>query len=358
MRESLQEYCLRSGSESLLLQWHPQKNGALTPDQVSYGSQRKLWWHCEQGHEWQSPPYARVGKGSGCPYCSGKLVAPGQDLQSLHPTIAAQWHPTKNGDATPQQVRPGSRKSVWWCCEQGHAWKSMVKSRVAGNGCPVCANRVVISGRNDLGSTAPMIAAQWHPTKNGSLTPQQFSAGSEQKVWWRCQRGHEWQARIHSRAAGKGCPVCTGKQVLPGENDLQSFAPALAQQWHPEKNQPLRPDQLSPGSNRRVWWRCELGHEWQASVASRAAGQSSCPYCTGRKVLPGFNDLQTVQPLIAAQWHPTRNEPLQPTMVSAGSSKKVWWRCHEGHEWKAVVYSRTGGRQSGCPVCAGKTPPR
>ena len=231
----------------------------------------------------------------------------------------------------------------------------MIKSRVKGSGCPVCSNRVVVSGENDLETLEPLLAKQWHPEKNGGLMPKDVRPGSMRKVWWRCEKGHEWQAAIHARVSGSGCPVCSGKNVIPGLNDLETHDPELAKQWHPERNQELMPNQVSPGSSKKVWWRCELGHEWQCSVASRTGRLSGCPYCSGRKVLQGFNDLKTLHPLVAAQWHPTKNGQLEPTMVTPGSTKKVWWKCSDGHEWKAVIYSRTGAKKSGCPVCAGKS---
>ena len=356
MRETLIEYCTRYDRSELLLQWHPEKNGELTPDGVSYGSQKKIWWVCDRGHEWQSPPYARVGRNAGCPYCAGKKVAPGQDLRSLYPDIAAQWHPVKNGRLRPEDCLPGSHRTVWWQCAQGHEWKALVKARIEGCGCPICPNRVVIPGENDLQSMAPTLAKQWHPAKNGDLKPSQVPGGSARRVWWICDRGHEWQSPIHSRVKGHGCPVCTGKLVIPGENDLQSYDPVLAKQWHPEKNGPLTPEQVAVSSNKKVWWQCERGHEWLCAVSVRTSRRTGCPYCTNRKVLSGFNDLKTVQPLVAAQWHPTKNAPLEPDEILPGSSKRVWWRCTDGHEWKAAVYSRTGAKKCGCPVCAGKPP--
>lgn len=358
MRVTLSEYCRRYDRLELLTQWHPTKNEGLMPEDLSYGSQKKVWWRCEQGHEWQSAPYSRSTGGSGCPYCAGKRIAPGMDLKHQYPQIARQWHPTKNGLAMPEQFLPGSHKSVWWRCDQGHEWKAMIKSRTAGSGCPVCANRVVIPSENDLQTLAPLLARQWHPEKNGSLKPDEVLPGSLRRVWWRCDRGHEWQAEIYSRVSGKGCPVCAGKVILPGENDLESYAPDLARQWVLEKNGALRPSQVSIYSNRRVWWRCDRGHEWQSAISARTTARSGCPYCTNRKVLPGFNDLKTVEPLVAAQWHPTLNEPLEPSMVLPGSRNRVWWRCTDGHEWKAIVYSRTGAQKCGCPVCAGKTAKR
>lgn len=253
----------------------------------------------------------------------------------------------------------GSHFKAWWVCEQGHEWRAIVKSRtLGGTGCPVCADRVLLQGVNDLAATHPELSKQWHPTKNGTLTPRDVVAGNRRKVWWQCDKGHVWQAAVSSRACGgTGCPVCVGKLVVAGENDLKSQFPAVAAQWHPEKNGGLTPDAVSPYSNRRVWWRDALGHEWQASVATRTQHGSGCPYCSGKTALPGFNDLATLAPEVAAQWHPTLNGTLTPEQVTVGSRRTVWWACPNGHIWKAIVYSRAGPQKCGCPVCAGRVRP-
>ena len=355
MHTSLYDYCVKQGEEALLRQWDEEKNGDLRPEDITYGSKRKVWWRCEKGHSWQASVCSRAGDGAGCPYCTGRRPMPGEtDLASQFPDIAAQWHPSKNLPLTPEEMLPGSHRKVWWVCGKGHEWQAIVKSRVSGCGCPVCANRELAPGDNDLAATHPDLAAQWHPVKNGSLTPRQVVAGTRRKVWWRCGKGHEWQAAVSARAmGGAGCPVCAGKKVLPGENDLASQFPEVAAQWNEEKNGALTPDQVSAYSNRRVWWTCERGHAWQASVAARVKNHSGCPYCTGRKVLPGFNDLATVEPQVAAQWHPTLNGALTPEMVTAGSHTIVWWQCPDGHIWKAIIYARAGPQKTGCPVCAG-----
>ena len=275
-------------------------------------------------------------------------------LAGEHPQLVLQWHPTKNGDLTPADVSPGLHRKVWWRCERGHEWQAQINARVRGTGCPVCANRQIVVGENDLATTHPEIAAQWHPTRNAPATPQEIFAGSHFKVWWICEQGHEYQSLVHSRAVGKnGCPVCAGKQILQGENDLSASFPNIAAQWHPTKNGDLRPGEVTPFSNRRVWWQCEKGHEYRAVIASRVKQAAGCPYCTNRKVLAGFNDLATIHPEIAAQWHPELNGLLTPQMVTPGSSQKVWWQCSLGHVWKAVVFSRTGSKPTDCPVCAG-----
>lgn len=127
----------------------------------------------------------------------------------------------------------------------------------------------------------------------------------------------------------------------------------LEREWDEVRNLPLRFCDVSPGSHKRVWWRCERGHEWQAVVYVRAQDGTGCPYCAGRKVLAGFNDLASQQPKLAEQWHEELNGELKPCDITAGSSRRVWWKCEYGHVWRAAVYSRTGAKKCGCPVCAG-----
>lgn len=197
------------------------------------------------------------------------------------------------------------------------------------------------------------LLSQWDEEANKGLSPRTVSYGCGKKVWWRCENGHKWQAIINSRSGGRGCPVCSGRKVIAGVNDMAGAYPSLAAQWHPSLNGALTPQDVTSSSNKRVWWRCSLGHEWQTSVYARTQDLTECPYCTNRKVLAGFNDLATVQPQLAAQWHPSLNGALTPEQVTAGSKRKVWWRCPEGHEWKAAVHARAGSRKNGCPVCAG-----
>ena len=354
MRQTLQEFCCRNEKEFLLQQWDTEKNAPDTPQTVSYGSKRKMWWRCGKGHFWQAPVYSRTS-GAGCPYCTGIRVGQGNDLATLYPELAAQWDTQKNAPRTPSEFSAGSHSLVWWLCEKGHSWRSQIKSRVSGCGCPVCTGRLVVAGENSLADIALELVDQWDMEKNAPLTPQQVTAGTRRKAWWKCAQGHSWQASISSRTNQKvGCPFCSGKAVLKGFNDLATLYPALAREWDAEKNGELLPEAVTPASNRKVWWICPLGHSYAAIVASRTAQGSGCPYCAGRRVLAGFNDLATKNPVVAAQWHPTLNGSLTPEMVTAGSHRKVWWQCPNGHIWKATIQSRTAKRPTGCPVCAGQ----
>lgn len=194
---------------------------------------------------------------------------------------------------------------------------------------------------------------EWDESRNFPLTPGTVSYGSKKKVRWTCENGHSWQTTVHARSEGSGCPYCAGRKVLPGFNDLETLQPEIAAQWDKRKNGCLKPSDVAVSSNRPAWWRCELGHSYRATVSSRTQRKTGCPYCAGRKVLKGFNDLKTLCPGAAAQWDPSLNGALTPEMVTPGSNKKVWWQCSMGHVWKSVIYPRTGAQQCGCPVCAG-----
>ena len=333
----------------LAAQWHPTLNEGLTPKQVSAFSNKKAWWFCEVGHEWNAAICNRA-KGSGCGTCTGRHVEAGfNDLATLRPDIAAQWHPTKNGGLTPNQVTMKSGLQAWWICSLGHSWPAKVASRTNGQGCAVCRGLLVEVGSNDLATLRPDIAAQWHPTKNGGLTPNQVTMKSGLQAWWICSLGHSWPAKVASRTNGQGCAVCRGLLVEVGSNDLATLRPDVAANWHPTLNDGLTPKQVTVSSHKKVWWLCDRGHAWTATIADCSQGYG-CGVCAGHQIQVGFNDLESVRPDLAAQWHKTKNGLLTPQQVTVSSNKKVWWFCERDHTWPAAVASRSGG--TGCPTCA------
>ena len=268
--------------------WHPVKNEPVEPWDVKANSSQKLWWKGECGHEWEMEA-AHMAAGAGCPFCRGHQVLSGtNDLATLFPKIAAQWHPELNGDLHPSDLRAHSNRDAWWLCGSGHAWRATVNNRTSHDaGCPVCAKREVAAGVNDLATTHRKLARQWHPTMNGDLTPKDVTSISSKKVWWRCRHGHEWQAIVSRRAGDHdpGCPYCAGRKAWPGFNDLATLRPDLAAEWHPFRNGKLTPADVTPGSNKTVWWRAGCGHVFELKVCVRArAKEPSCPYCSGKKV--------------------------------------------------------------------------
>ena len=291
-----------------------------------------------------------------CPWGGGPLFLTEFARSQNRPELVSQWDAEGNGALLPGTVSSGSDRKVWWRCEAGHTWQARVSARaLMGRGCPYCAGQLPIPGQTDLATRYPEAAALWHPTENGTVTPDQVMPGSHKKYWWLCEQGHAWQAAPYVLTSQNAlCPYCSGRRPIPGQTDLATTHPDLARQWHPEKNGTLTPDQVSAGSEKQAWWLCERGHDYRSMVFSRVQG-TGCPYCAGRKAWPGFNDLNTLYPALAAQWHPDLNGSLTPRQVTRGSHRKVWWQCPEGHVWKTVVFARTRERSSGCPVCAGTT---
>ena len=194
---------------------------------------------------------------------------------------------------------------------------------------------------------------EYNYKKNININLENLSLGSKRKIWWICNKGHEWEASINNRNKGTGCPQCSGRQVIVGYNDLATVNPKLAKEWNYEKNGELKPDMVMANSGKKVWWICKKGHEWEASVKSRTVNGTGCPYCSHNKVLAGFNDLASQYPDIAAEWS-DRNLPLLPTMVTAFANSKAWWKCKDcGNEWYTLISTRSGG--SRCPYCSGYT---
>ncbi len=478
----------------LMTEWHWEKNKELgfDPHIITIGSAKKVWWKCINGHEWEADINHR-SRGRKCPICarrqrstsrSKNVVGRRGSLLDNNPLLAKEWHPTKNGDLKPADVTVGNGRSVWWKCSKGHEWFAQIKSRNKGAGCPVCSGHKIVVGINDLATVNPLLAREWHPTKNGDLKPTDVTIGNGKNVWWKCRKGHEWKAKIANRAYGNNCPICLGKKVLVGYNDLMTSMPTLAKEWHPTKNGDLDPTDVTVGSNKRVYWLCKKGHEWRTSVSHRSHGRR-CPICFGESktsfpeqviffylrnittvynrykvdyrteidvYLPKFkigieydgyyfhksemakqrekrkqeklrelgitlirvkeiagnsnerivytkpranetelfqmmkdilccinnitkqsfeidvnierdrnkiyenyiegekeNSLVVVNSRLAKEWHPIKNGLLLPEYVSAGSNKKVWWKCKKGHEWQAVINSRNKG--VGCPFC-------
>ena len=471
-----------SDNAQLMREWNWEKNNELNfdPKTLTLGSHKKIWWKCHKEHEWQATIKDR-NNGKGCPYCSGRYAVKGKnDLQTVNPILANEWNYEKNNNLTPMDILPNSNKKVWWKCSNGHTWQASVANRTKGTGCPYCAGKKVLKGYNDLQTVNPTLSKEWNYEKNNGLTPSDVMPNSDEKVWWRCKEGHEWQVTIGTRNSGSGCPYCSGRYAVKSENDLQTVNPILASEWNYEKNGKFRPENFTANSGQKVWWKCKKGHEWQATIHNRNKGRG-CPICNSerntsfpeyaivyylkkygldvihsyrengyeldvyipskkiaieydgglwhknrikndleknkrckrdgiklyriREGLPTLNDssidymvqekqkdlskileevlsiiighhihvdieldviaienlreyseksssLLFFNPEIANEWNFEKNGNLKPNNLMANSNKKVWWRCNKGHEWQATVADRNSGK--GCPFCMSK----
>lgn len=330
----------------IALEWHPDND--KRPSEIYAGSKHRARWICGNGHEWLTSVNLRTERGYGCRVCDGKQVQSGfNDLATKRPEIAVLWHPDFNGNAQPSEVSARSNTHYWFRCPNGH---SMLRTpcQMTATRCAICNGKHVVFGINDLASRHPHIAAEWHWT-NG-IDASMISWCSARRGIWQCELGHRWETSVSSRVdAQSGCPTCAGQRVVTGVNDLATMRPDLVSEWHPDND--LSPHEVACASSYRAMWRCAAnGHTWTVTVAGRTSRGDGCPICAGRTVLPGFNDLASRYPSIAAEWHPDND--CGPDEITSGSGYRAKWLCTKKHTWVAVVSARTqGGNGTACPTC-------
>lgn len=485
---------LSSKNIDLAKEWNYDKNEDILPSMVSVGMRREFWWKCERGHEWKASISARHNRKQRCPYCTNQKVCKENSLETMSPQVSEEWDYSKNGELKPINVMHSSNKKVWWICKKGHEWETTVRKRTCGgSGCPYCA-KVRVAEKDSIIYTHPNICKHWDYNKNKSVSPNTVSHNSNGKVWWVCEKGHEWSQYIRQQIKNQCCPYCSGKKAT-FENFFGSKRKDLMEDWDFNKNS-VSPYTLKENSDKRVWWKCTRGHGWEQTVKRRAIDNYGCPTCkkvlrtslpeqilffyikkifsdalNGHKLtkakgnpevdifIPSINtvieydgyyfhqinrlskdikksnniledkytlirireigcpvlDIQGVHtiyykpinnysnisdviknifnylngrfslninldvnlqqdiffilqntnslqkennllikyPLIAKEWNYERNGELLPENFSPHTSKKVWWLCSKNHEWITPICNRTSDG-TGCPICANR----
>lgn len=303
MSKLINEKILSIVHPELTGEWDFEKNYPLTPENVSYGSNKKVFWNCKKCDTiWNARISHRSG-GSGCPKCA-KHPPIKESILKVWPEVVKIWHPTKN-ELTPDIVSRGSDIRVWWKCNKNHEWEAPVYSVYTNNkkgnsGCPYCHGNK-IDKNNCLANLFPEIAKEWHPTKNGDITPYDVGKGSAKRVWWKCEKGHEWKTSVGIKTAQKtGCPYCNNSK-LSHENNLAVKNPEIALLWHPTKNGNVTPNMVTSKTHDVYWWQCKKGHEWKTRVGHLVSGVSSCPKCNRIRLKDGTDFLS----LVEAFWYLT-----------------------------------------------------
>lgn len=187
---------------SLVSAWDTAKN-PQPASSVPAHNYRPAWWLCPKGHSFQRAPRMMLTN-SACPECRVGTAA--SSLVDKYPKLAPLWNSAKNGDLRPTNVEATNTTAVWWTCDKGHEFQRAPILMVSHSDCPVCA-----LARSSLHTLHPAVAAEWHPTKNGEVTPERIEADHAMNAWWTCPKGHEYQAIVRTRAkGGKRCPTCYG----------------------------------------------------------------------------------------------------------------------------------------------------
>ena len=409
-------------------EWHRTKNSTLTPNDVVSGSRKRVWWQCSKNpeHEWEAAVHQRTGGDrTGCPHCSGASTSQPEirifcelkhllgdeeivwreridgveaDIFLPNHNLAIEydgnhWHKDK-GETDLEKNEFFAKRGIRTIRMRHHPLEVLSKhdvivpqknlsktdvdklvSRIASLtslSLDMYANEPSFTNDEEfrrfvsflpspppeysLKGEYPGVAEQWDYQKNNPLKPENFSSGSNKRVWWKCPNGddHEWRTSIHQRTGEvqTGCPFCSNRRVSQ-TNNLLLNDPKLASEWHPTKNGDLTADRVTVVSGKRVWWKCPKGddHEWVSSVGDRYKG--SCPFCTGKRASTNYN-LKIINPKAAALWHPSNNNDLKPEQYPPNSMKKVWWKCSvaDDHEWQSTIANLN--RTPNCPFCSGR----
>ena len=426
----------------LLQYWDYNKNKGLDPLKVSYGSDKKVWWLCKEGHSYQQKVNSK-SKGAGCPICTHQQVSEETCLATINPEIAKEWHPTKNGELTPFDVMPSAHKKVWWLCPSGHEYQAVVYARQR-TGCPICDsekrtsfpeqaiqyylgklfpvdNRSVIGGfeadvycptlriaieydgeyfhigerseaREDrknsffiqegillfrVKETKQKIEFDCHETEYGYKISTSYSQDYDfvkevidaivKKINDRFHKSYSLSIDI----ARDKVTIINQYAQLKNKNSFLVKKPLGAYKWDYSKNGDIDLRLLPKTSKKKYWWKCPTcGYEWYGSL-DNIVNSLTCKKCS-RQVKTEYDvaaetkmdsstifrelpkNLQTDNPDLAAQWHPTKNGFFKPIHVPSKSGKRVWWLCPNcGNEWTQIIKTRNNGKTARmCPVCA------
>ena len=271
-------------------------------------------------------------------------------LKTHYPKLFNEIELAKNSSLDPSVLTIGSGREILWVCSRGHEWVASVKNRVKGSGCPYCSGYKAIKGETDLKFLRPEIAKEFDYSKN-VLLPDELPLGSNKQIWWICSLNHSWEQQVIKRVKGYNCPYCSNKKLLVGFNDLGTTHPNLAAEFSIIKNNGVTPQKIFAGTSKKYWWICDQGHEYEAAPNKRSYYGRGCPYCSGQKRNSGINDFLTEFPNLYDQLDKKKNINIDFSFYGAGSNKKLWWICSEGHERYTSIKNKIRSLND-CPDCA------
>ena len=338
---------LAERNPDLAKQWHP--DNEKTAKDVFPFTDEKYWWKCPEGDKWEDSTRNR-SRGSTCTVC--------RSIAITHPHLAEEWHPTFNGDKKPEDFTAGMHEKIWWKCPKypedpeadDHVWYSTIKSRATGNesGCPICAGKKVVPS-NCLAKTRDDIAKQWHPTFNGDKKPEDYTAGSDVMIWWKCPKAidHVWYSTIKNRTKeGRCCPLCINRRWPVSSTSLKKTHPKLAKEWHPTKNLYEETELFPIGKLEDIMRPClyDENHKWTDTINARA------------RLLKLYSHFDFFNykgdTTLSKEWEPTKYK--RPEHFTSGSNEEILWKCRfDKHKvWPAQIKSRARkDNPRGCPDC-------
>lgn len=405
--------------KTLMTEYNYAKNSKFDLNTLTLGSEKKIWWICKYGHEWESNIYNRARGKNGCPVCANRIVKEGfNDLQTKFPNIASQWNYEKNKNLNPTEVTYGSSKKVWWKCEKGHEWEATINNRTMGKGCPKCASDTQTSfpeqaiyyyakqkfenvfnrykdkyeidvfikdvnigieydGRyfhNNLKSrNTEFIKEEYFKSKGieiyriKEIASESIKENNNHYLYYDYDNGNNLSnvlKELFKKLKVNDCDINVTRDYIDiqnlyissiKENSIFSIKPKLCKEWNYEKNREIKPDMISYSSAKKVWWKCPICNKDYLSSVYSRYNGTSCPYCSNRILIKGQNDLATTNPELTKEWNYEKNVGLLPYDVVAGSKKKVWWRCSKCG-YEWQAALFSRNKGSGCPICTNRIP--
>ena len=336
----------------IALEWDCDYNGDKTPYKYSCHSHEMVFWKCSQNHIWPATIKDRT-RGSGCPYCKGKKVLKGfNDFESKCSEKMYMWDYEKNTDLDPSEIYYHSGVTVWWRCKEGHSWPAKIKTIADKGKCPFCNKTRVIKGKNDLESLYPEVCEKWDYELNQN-EPSDYFPNSGKFAYWCCKKGHKWKSRICTMVRNNTqCAVCSKRRLLTGVNDFATLASKeLLEEWDYERND-ITPDKITAhNKDKECFWKCKrCGEKWGQTVEKRFGRGFGCPFCSGKKVRKGKNDLASLCPDLVEWWSDDNSKRVDE--VPKYSSYYALWKCPicEGTFNRCV---RDHVKFKTCPFCTG-----
>ena len=294
-------------------------------------------------------------------------------LKEKYPEIFSQINIEKTLEKYPNldidNLTCGSRLKIFWNCPHSHLYSSAIYHRTKDHsGCPYCCNLKLWPGYNDLETFCnhnieyKYLLDEWDAEKN-NLKANEVLAGGTKKYYWKCPNGHEYLCNMHHRIVSKsGCPYCTNQKILPGYNDLETWIKNhtdyqfILDEWDYSKNK-ISINKIGYQSHQYAWFRCPNGHEYKAKIYNKTIKKpENCPYCSSKKLLPGFNDLETFCinhqdfQYILDTWDYDKNTK-KPNEVMPGCNKKYWFKCGHNHTYLQQINNKVR-YMTGCPYCS------
>ena len=337
------EDCLAVLAPELAAEWHPTENKNLTPRHVSEFSHISVWWTCFKGHPaYESTVANRTNKKSGCPYCSGNQSTPETSLAAVYPKVAAEWHPTKNENLSPNTETPSAAKCVWWLCSRcGHEWKATVNNRVRGSGCRRCNQ-----GKQSSGPELRIWAELAHVFGEQNVVSRYVDLGFELDIFIKPLNvgieydGYRWHANSHDSDARKHAAA----------NRHGIFLIRVSEQPESPADRVFLAKTVTPALMRQI---VLFLHNFDYANTDNVRRYADTTAFRGDALLAKQlaaqyprNNISTLE-AVCADFDYEQNYPFAPENLSKWSERVVWWKCCRcGKRWQAAVCNRA--RNKGC----------